>query len=368
MSRFGTRSQQKHGQTFCRCAPLSLITALGVLLGHPLSLCASPQGNPVEEQFLAHRTKIDKTIVEPCKSARREKAAEIQKSIDACDCTEARKQENTHELAATLQAESQICEQKGADALDQYRHAVVSQAQDNFLRFKAQVEVDRQILQNFGFARTIDEMESWTQYGEKAQEKYIRQAQNKVIEKFFQSVHLKAESMAATPHLSSERAVSLYNLFKRSGIKDKVLLDALAAAGRGEPKIPERALWEEVTKYLERSNDAREVLQSDDDAMDMFNSMLDVAGWFAPELGPEISIAKDATWIGYATYTWGKKEHGLYEVNRLTTLTEAQLKGLEPVTRRLKQDVDGLVGAKKVLEWAKGANSNSVDFVRKPSD
>lgn len=352
-----TRPKQKHRRTFSRCA--AILLALGLPLSSPLSAYASPPDDPVEEQFLAQRKKIDLNIVAPCKAERRQKAAQIQTSIEGCGCPPAEKQEHTAELATTLQNELQKCEKKGADALDQYKRAVVSQAQDDFIRFKELVEVDRQILHNFGFSQTVDEMESWAQFSENAQKEYARRAQEEVKGKFFQSIHLKAEAMAATPRITSQKAISLYNLFKATGVKDKALFDALAAAGRGESKIPERMLWEEITKSLEHLNEAREVVQTEPQALDIFNSMLDVAGWLAPDLAPELSIVKDATWIGYATYTHAEVAHGLHDVNRLTTLTEAQLKDLEPVTRRLKQDVDGLVRAKKVLQWAAESGNNT---------
>lgn len=322
----------------------------------------------VPRQFLAKKKEIDETIIEPCKSERIQEAAKIRQSIDECPCTSAEKQEKTTELDATLQIEMRRCEKKGTDALDEYKRVLVAQAQNDFIEFKAKVELDRQILRNLGFNRAVSEMESWAEYGEKAQSEYTRRAQNELIAKFFQSIHLKAEAMAATSQITSEKALSLFNLFKATGVKHEALFDDLAAAGRGDRQIPERMLWEKITLRTEQMNEARELVETEDQAADIFNSMLDVAGWMAPELVPYLSIVKDATWIGYATYTHAEVMQGMHEVDRLTTLTEAQLKDLEPVTRRLKKDVTGLVEAKKVLEWAKAAGDDSTSLVRKPND
>src|SRR5271157_1942168 len=350
--RFQNEPQQKYRKKLGHRLAIVLVTMLGLPLSNWLSPAyALSQPESPQEQFLAQQQKIDQIIVQPCKSERRRKATEIRVEIEGCSCTAAQQQHEKEELDATLQSEMRRCEQKGAEELDEFKRALVAHAQDDFNRFSGQVETDRQILQNFGFPRTVDEMESWTQYSEKAQKEYKRQAQDEVIGKFFQSIHLRAQEMAATPQITRQRAVGLYNLFKATGVKDRALFDALAAAGRGDPQIPERMLWEKITNRIEKLNDAREVVQTEDQALSIFNSMLNVAGWLAPELAPELmSILKDATWIGYATYTHAEVAYGLHKVDRLTTLTEAQLKDLEPVTRRLKQDVDGLVAAKKVLK------------------
>jgi len=361
---FQSKPQQKYRKTLGHLAAFLLTAMRGLLDSNSLSPAyASSQLESPTQQLLEQQKKIEETIVSPCKSERAQKAAEIRESIATCPCSAAQRKQETDELEATLKIEMRRCEQKGVDALDQFKHALVAHAQDDFNRFSGQVEMDRQILQNFGFQRTVDEMESWTHYSEKAQKEYTRQAQDEVIGKFFQSIHLRAQEMAATPQITRQRAVSLYNLFKTAGVKDQALFGALAAAGRGDPQIPERMLWEKITAGVEKLNDAREVVQTEDQALNIFNSMLDVAGWLAPELAPELSIVKDASWIGYATYTHGEVVYGLHKVDRLTALTEAQLQDLEPVTRRLKQDVDGLVAAKKVLKWA-AASSGSTSLVR----
>jgi len=326
-----------------------------------------PSVKPPGQQVSEKQKEIEETIVQPCKTERKRKAAEIQGEISKCPCTAAQKQQQREELDATLQIEMVQCEQKGADALDQFKNALIAQAQDDFHRFSAQVETDRQILQNFGFQRSVDEMEAWTEYSEKAQKEYARLAQDKVIEKFFQSIHLRAQQMSATVQITKQNAITLFNLFKATGVKDQALFDALAAAGRGEAEIPERMLWERITDRLQKLNDARDMIQAEDQALSIFNSMLDVAGWMAPELVPELSIVKDGAWIGYAMYTHAELAYGLHKIDRLTTLTEGQLKDLQLVTHRLKQDVDGLVAAKSILKWA-AASGDSTSLVRAPSD
>lgn len=347
-------------------APRRLILLLvPALLAAPVHAGAEPPRASPTEQLQAQQRRIDAAIVAPCKSEQRSKAAQIRQSISQCPCSDAQKQQETGELEAALAAQLRACEQQGADALDQYKRAMIARAQDDFIRLGAQVELDRQILRNLGFDQSVAEMEAWTQYGEEAQRAYTRGAQNEVIGKFLQALQLKAAAAAATPQMSSQQAVSLYNLFKATGVKDPALFDALAAAGRGDPQIPERMLWVQVTDGLGKLNKARTIIQTDDQAASIFRSMLDVAGWIAPELAPALSIVKDAMWIGYATYSHAEVAYGRYRVDRLTTLDEAQLRTLEPVTRRLKQDVDGLVATKRFLQ---SAGIDSTTLVRRPAE
>jgi hypothetical protein len=353
-----TVPQQQRGQIFDATFLLQVAALCGLVIC-PLSPAYARWAGDSSQQIVAQQKTIDETIVQPCRSERKQKAEAMRTSIAGCDCSDAVKQQNTLQLEAVLQKEMQRCEQKGADALDQFKHELVSNAQDDFSRYSGQVEVDRQLLHNFGFNRTAEEMESWTHYGKRAQEKYVREAKNEVLAKFFQSIHLKVDAWAAAPHMTSEKAVSLYNLFKAVAVKDDALLNALAAAGRGDPQIPERALWVEIAGALEKLNDAREVLHTERDSESIFNAVLTVAGWMAPEIVPYVGIVKDASWIGYATYTHAKVAYGLHDIDRLSTLTEAQREELEPVAHRLKQDVDGLVAAKKVLQWAAATGNNS---------
>jgi hypothetical protein len=132
------------------------------------------------------------------------------------------------------------------------KNRLIAQAQDDFARFSAQVEIDRQVLRNLGFNQTVDEMEAWNLYGEKAQKKYIQQAKNEAISKFFQSFALKVEEWATPPQITPEKAASLFELFKAAGVKDKALFEALAAAGKREPLIPERELWVKIANLVDK--------------------------------------------------------------------------------------------------------------------
>lgn len=353
------------GGRICVAAARRLILLLvPALLAAALPAGAEPPHATPLEQLAAQRRQIDATIVAPCKSEQMSKAAQIRQSISQCPCSAEQKQQETGELEAALAAQLRACEQKGVDALEPYRRAMVARAEDDFIRLGAQVDLDRQILRNLGFDQSVAEMEAWTQYGEEAQRAYTRGAQNEVIGKFLQALQLKAAAAAATPQMSSQEAVSFYNLFKATGVKDPALFDALAAAGRGDPQIPERLLWLRVTDGLAKLNKARSIIETDDQAASIVRSMLDVAGWIAPELAPAVSIVKDAAWIGYATYTHAEVAYGRYRVDRLTSLDEGQLKSLEPVTRRLKQDVDGLVATKRFLQLS---GIDSTTLVRSPA-
>lgn len=248
------------------------------------------------------------------------------------------------------------------------KNRLIAQAQNDFARFSAQVDTDRQVLRNLGFDRTIDEMESWTQYSKNAQEEYIKRAKNEGIRKFLQLFRAGMVAWASPPQITPEKAASLFELFKAAGVKDKALFNALAAAGTRQPLIPERELWVKIAEGLEHMNEAHEIAKTEHQATSILDSVLTVASWMSPEVVPYVSIVQDASWIGYATYTHAKVAYGLHQLDGLATLTEAQLKDLEPVTRRLKKDVDGLVAAKRALQQVRGASSDSTSLVRKPPD
>lgn len=230
--------------------------------------------------------------------------------------------------------------------------AQIPKAQNDFIEYSQEIAKDRSEIRSFGFDKNVDDIESWEEYGKAAQEEYTEQARNEVIGKFLQAMHLKAEEIASAPNITPQKAIGLYNLFKAGGVKDPALFDALAAAGRGESEIPERVLWARITKGLEKLNDAREVFKTRDQAMNVFNSMLNVAGWLAPELAPELSILKDATWIGVAVYTHSKVAYGLHDVSKISQFTEDELRELRMVTEKFKRDVDALNQAKRILAQA----------------
>jgi hypothetical protein len=121
--------QPTHRSPHGHLAAILLVIALGFPEPDGSVVYAQSPAKSLEQQVLEQKKKIEETIVQPCKAERRQKAAQIQKEvIDPCSCPVAQQKQETDELHATLQVELQRCEQKGVDALDQFKHALVAQA------------------------------------------------------------------------------------------------------------------------------------------------------------------------------------------------------------------------------------------------
>jgi len=123
---FPGQRQPTHSGPHGHLAAMLLVVVLGFPQpqGSPAAYAQPPAKSP-EQQVQEQKKKIEETIVQPCKAERNLKAAQIQKNvIDPCSCPAAQQKQETAELNATLQVELQRCEQKGADALDQFKHAL----------------------------------------------------------------------------------------------------------------------------------------------------------------------------------------------------------------------------------------------------
>jgi len=158
-------------------------------------------------------------------------------------------------------------------------------------------------------------------------------------------------------------------MFKAAGIPDD---DAAYSIARriGQTITPEQAeilsrRIDQVKKTFGKVKSLRGVYKktesmekepNPESAVQLAGSILSVAGWFSKGFK---WAAKDVNTLSLAVYA-SEYNAAKYEINKLTTMTEAQLKDLSEYTRRLRTDTVALRSAEKTLKSSPPCDSTNL--------
>lgn len=91
------------------------------------------------------------------------------------------------------------------------------QAQADFDRLAPQVEMDEQIIRNFGFEKTTEDIESWAQLGEEAREQYEETASEALRDAAFAAV-MAIPRFVPSPTRAQELSDKLQQLLQEGGV------------------------------------------------------------------------------------------------------------------------------------------------------
>jgi hypothetical protein len=237
----------------------------------------------------------------------------------------------------------------------------VPQAQADFIRFTDEIKKDRQILQNIGFDRTVEDIESWESSTQNAKNEFQNEAKSFLLGKALDGLSEAARSVA--PTLTQTQRGSLYTMFQKAGVNDDLLKDLSVATNPGPVHVNTFATWfaYDMQKVQQRMLDA---IPDDPNTIDLFNSTLSVAELFYPEAAPLLEAVKELDSLGVLAYEAGKVGNGVYNLSKLSQVSEDQLRELPNYTNKYKADVDALNQAKRILDQAKSCDSTKL--VRKP--
>jgi hypothetical protein len=220
----------------------------------------------------------------------------------------------------------------------------VAHLQKEFESLNQEIALDRQVIRNFGFEKTVDELEYW----ESLPARQIEDAKDK----------FKGMLFDAALGAVSDTANTIGSLDPRE-------VDALSrlAVAEGEPSIRMVGDAQDIHKTLEFLDKSKTVYEAADaiKKRKMLEASVELAGLASrnPAFG---LLLKADTWILCQV---GQSVNAVYQVHRLTQMNEADLILLKSRSQKLKAEVDQLTSVKKELARL-SSQQDSTELVEKP--
>lgn len=250
----------------------------------------------------------------------------------------------TTELAKNVAAVKQFNSRLAAAMRASNSSSQVAELQNQFQSLRQEIDVDRQVVQNFGFEKTVDEIEYWGNLP--ARQVKDAKAKFKVM-LFDATLNSVSETAGAVGSLTPEEVDAVTRLADAQGAPS---LGIVAGA-----KDVHRAL-----EFLDKTKGAYETA----DAIKK-KQMLDAAiklGGLASK-NPAFGLLLTADeWGAYQVY---ESATAVKTVHDLTKANEGDLILLKSRSEKLKKEVNELVSVRKELAKL-GSEQDSTTLVRKP--
>lgn len=243
--------------------------------------------------------------------------------------------------------------------------ALAPKAQEEFIRLRAEITVDEQVIRNFGFEQTSEQIEHWGQLGEEARKFYQENARDALRKVAVKACVLGASALAV--HLEPARArqlsEKLETLLQRVGVPSGDELYSIARKVGTKVSAEET---EKLVKAIERVNkiyeaqDAGVKVALADTNLEILKSVVELAALIKPEMH---LLSMDLNTLSLAVYATDY-ELDKNQVEMLTTLTQEQLKDLQLRAARLRNDVSSLNQQRRTLESAKAEGCDSTKLAK----
>jgi hypothetical protein len=237
-----------------------------------------------------------------------------------------------------------------------------AEAQDRFEMLSQQIRQDRQVIKNFGFERTVEDFEAWAKLGKEGQDRFVKGLYSTGLAAVLEGMPLAAARLA--PKVTSNRAISMYNLLKRAGRPNEAehwyeqIVSPILAGKQVPVETFARQFAEDANKIAFGLNTL--------DPENLVDSVLSVAKWAAPQYAPFLEALQVANWLGPLIWKGLKATYEVDAVNKATFLTEDQLKELRNRSDALARRIDELSGVKIMLDGL--APCDTTELSRKPGD
>jgi hypothetical protein len=250
------------------------------------------------------------------------------------------------------QTELEAERQKYIDAVNRFNHEVeqahcsqVAELQNQFESLTQQINLDRQVVQNFGFQKTVAQIEYWGNLPERQ----IEDAKNAFKAVLFDAtLGSVSEAAGAVGSLTSEEVDALNRLADIEGAPPL----GIVAGARDVHK---------ALQFLDKTKSAYELA----DAVRK-GQLLDAA----VKLG-DLASKNHPFWLllkadGWATYQIYQSATAVKTVHDLTKVNEGDLILLKSRSEKLKNEVNQLTGVKKHLAEL-SSKCDSTGLVEKPA-
>ncbi len=251
----------------------------------------------------------------------------------------------------------------------------VPKAQVDFIRLREEVALDEEVIRNFGFQQTSEDIQRWGELGEDARRRYEATANDIRMGLVTDSIvaGFKGLAIGLAPLRAQELSGKLISLLEKGGVPEGDELYTIAKKVGVNASVEET---EKLVRAIEHVHHVYEVQNkvvgaaenvvgaAEADRLEILKSAVELDSIFIPQAA---LLAKDLNTLSLAVYATEYKV-AQQKIEKLTTLTEDQLKDLRTRTERLKKDVNALSAAKKILEAAKLQNCDSTNLVRKPEE
>jgi hypothetical protein len=220
----------------------------------------------------------------------------------------------------------------------------VSQLQNQFQSLTPQIDLDRQVVLNFGFAKTVAEVEYWGNLSERQ----VEDAKKAFKAMLFDAIlALVSEGAGAVGSLTQEEVDALYRLGDAEGVSPTGLI-----AGANDIHDALEFLSKTKTAY-EAADDVRRG--------HLLDAAVKVGGLVSKNNAFGLLLTAD-DWAAYELY---QSITAVTTVNDLTKATEADLILLKSRSERLKNEVNQLTLVKKQLAELV-SKCDSTNLVKKP--
>lgn len=249
------------------------------------------------------------------------------------------------------QTELEAERQRYIDAVNRFNHEVerarcsqVAELQNQFESLTQQINLDRQVVQNFGFEKTVAQIEYWGSLSERQVEDAKNTFKTMLFDATLGSV---SEAAGALGSLTSEEVDALNRL---AGIEGEPPLGIVTGARDVHKAI----------EFLDRSKAAYEGAEAV-----RKGQMLDAAiklGSLASK-NPAFGLLLSAD--GWAAYQVYQSATAVKTVRDLTMVNEGDLKLLKSRSEKLKNEVVQLIRVKKQMAEL-GSDCDSTRLVEKP--
>lgn len=219
---------------------------------------------------------------------------------------------------------------------------------------KQRVLADQQRIQNFNFGQTAEHIQAWGRLSEEARQSYEEKAQDMRSPAYAASlavdVTVAKHGIENLPVMSDALSEKLIALFHAQGLPEGNRAYTIArrigdAISREDAEILENRIGD-AQAAISTALDAGTNVVNGPRALDLSHFMLSLGSFFSPQLG---FLADDLDTVSLATYgtqyQWSK-----HNINKLTALTEDQLKDLSDAVQRLKADATQLHNVAKLLQ------------------
>jgi hypothetical protein len=212
--------------------------------------------------------------------------------------------------------------------IESHKSTDVSQLQSQFESLRQEINLDRQVIQNFGFEKTVDQIEYWGTLPERQVEEAKKTFKAMLFDATLGSV---SEAARAVGSLTPEEVDALNRL----------------ADSQGAPPLGVVAGARDVHKALEFLDKTKHVYEAADDARkgQMLEAAVKLGGLASKNPAFGLLLTADA-WAAYQVY---QSATAVKMVRDLTRANEGDLILLKSRSEKLRNEVDQLKGIKKQL-------------------